>query len=244
MKICKKKTLWCIGIALAVLVLAVVLICNNRKFKQTTIHPDESLPCPSDTTFVVNGVAFKMVGIQGGIFRGEGLKHKATLSNFYIGETEVTRQLWCAVMGKDSHLLGEESKLPVSEVSLDDCFDFLERLNALTGVEFYLPPYEYWLYAAYSGKSDNSPMLDEFAWHASNSEGKAHPVKTKCPDASGLYDMVGNVAEWTISGPDPLFIVAGGSFKADAAKCNIDRSGINHADVRRDDIGFRLFCDL
>ena len=240
----KKKTILVIGILLAVaaIVIAVVLICGNRKFERTSICPDDSLSRPSDTTYVVNGVAFKMVGIQGGIFRGEGLKDEVELPNFYIGETEVTWELWYAVMGRAPQLLGDDAQQPVSNVTMDDCFDFLERLDSITGVEFYLSPYEYWLYAAYSGKTEQGMTLDESAWYAGNSGGKTHPVKTKLPDAFGLYDMAGNVAEWTISGPDPLFIVAGGGFEDDSAQCGLDSYTVCHANVHLGNIGFRIIC--
>lgn len=239
----KKKTILIIGTILAVvaIVIAIVLICGNHKFERTTIYPDDTFSRPSDTTFVVNGVEFKMIGVKGGVFCGEGLKNEASLPNFYISESEVSYGLWNAVMYEDHTTSGEYAELPVSDISLDDCFDFLERLDSITGVGFYLPPYEYWLYAAYSGKfMQKTPKLDESAWYTGNSDGNVHPVKSKNPDALGLYDMVGNVAEWTISGPDPLFIIAGGSYKDDSANCSLDSYVINHADVRMDNIGFRI----
>ena len=239
----KKKTIWIVGAVLAVAAVALViwLTCGHRKFGQTTIQPDERLIRPADTTFVVNGVAFKMVGVRGGVFRGEGQREAAELPNYYIGETEVTRELWCAVKNGDSEGLGEGAQMPMTEVSLDDCFDFLERLDSVTGADFYIPPYEYWLYAAYSGKSPQQGSApDEVAWFAGNAGGEVHPVKTKRADGLGLYDMVGNAAEWTISGPDPLFIVAGGSYEDDMADCNVDKYGINHADVCLGNIGFRI----
>ena len=239
----KKKSIWIIGglLAVAAIVLAVVLICGNKKFTQTTIYPDESLSRPSDTTFVVNGIAFKMIGIQGGVLCGKELKDEIELPNFYIGETEVTYGLWSAVMDDGLQPSEESAVLPITDISLDDCFDFLDRLDSITGCKFYVPPYEHWLYAAYYGKSaQKETNLSEIAWHSGNSNGKANPVKSKKPDGLGLYDMVGNVEEWTISGPDPLFIIAGGSYQNDSVDCSLDSYSINHADVKMGHIGLRL----
>jgi formylglycine-generating enzyme required for sulfatase activity len=50
------------------------------------------------------------------------------------------------------------------------------------------------------------------AWHAGNSEGRAHAVGTKAPDALGLVDLFGNAAEWVLA-PDGKRVTRGGSFR-------------------------------
>lgn len=89
--------------------------------------------------FCVNGVDFSMIKVDGGEFSmgddGEQVKdnpaHKVMVSDFLIGQTEVTQALWEAVMGNNpSYSKGEE--LPVEQVSWEDCMLFVQKLNELT----------------------------------------------------------------------------------------------------------------
>lgn len=59
-------------------------------------------------------------------------------------------------------------------------------------------------------------------------------------NALGVYDMIGNVAEWTISGSSPLFFVAGRSFEADIQDYEVDSYEINHSEVKTPSLGLRL----
>ena len=124
---------------------------------------------------------------------------------FEIGKTEVTQRQWQAVMGSDpSRYKGDT--LPVEQVSFADVQAFLSKLNARNDGFFYrLPTEAEWEYAARAGTADQfaganvanslgrrSPA-DDWAWY--NVE-KTQPVANKKPNAWGLYDMRGNVAEW------------------------------------------------
>lgn len=168
---------------------------------------------PSDNEFTVNGVSFKMIPVEGGTFQmgatseqqepydDEKPVHQVSLSSYMIGETEVTQELWQAVMGNNpSYFKG--ANMPVEQVSWDDCQTFITILNQLTGKKFRLPTEAEWEYAARGGKQSKgyqysgSNNLDDVAWYWDNSNGTTHPVKTKQPNELGIYDMSGNVYEW------------------------------------------------
>ena len=159
-------------------------------------------------TFTVKGVSFKMISVEGGTFTlgtdsvGPSVAHQVRLSDYYIGQTEVTQALWVAVMGTNpSEFTGNLNK-PVENVSRNDCMAFIQKLNEITGKNFNLPTEAQWEYAAcggalsqgykYSGGND----VDEVAWYDENSGKITHVVAQKTPNELGLYDMSGNVWEW------------------------------------------------
>lgn len=173
-------------------------------------------------TFTVNGVKFEMVAVKGGTFimgapdddvnagYYEYPAHRVTLSDYYIGETEVTQALWKAVMGSNPSYFNENLQRPVEMVSWEDCQAFIRKLNELTGEVFSLPTEAQWEYAARGGKQSTgcryagSNTIDNVAWYYENSSRVGmthpdygpHPVKTKAPNELGIYDMTGNVYEW------------------------------------------------
>ena len=72
------------------------------------------------------------------------------MNDYYMGKSEVTQELWAAVVGSNSSSF-KGSKLPVEDVSWDDCQTFIRKLNSLTGKNFRLPTEAEWEYAARGG---------------------------------------------------------------------------------------------
>jgi formylglycine-generating enzyme required for sulfatase activity len=94
---------------------------------------------------------------------------------------------------------------------------YCEWLSAKTGKKYRLPTEAEWEYACRAGVLPAGPitdseLLDKLAWHWGNSDDKTHKVGTKQPNAWGIHDMLGNVAEWCQPMDDEVPVVRGGSF--------------------------------
>ncbi|MGN0032177.1 MAG: formylglycine-generating enzyme family protein, partial [Candidatus Limimorpha sp.] len=211
-----------------------------------------------DISFTVKGVSFEMVYVEGGTFEMGGTTeqgsdpwgdeypvHSVTLSDYYIGETEVTQELWEAVMGSNPSKFTGNNQRPVEYVSWNDCQEFIEKLNELTGKKFRFPTEAEWEYASRGGKYckdyvykySGSNNIDDVAWYTDNSSSKTHAVGTKAANELGIYDMSGNVCEWCSDwygdyssgsqtnpqGPSsgPSRVLRGGSWYYNARNCRV-----------------------
>ena len=119
--------------------------------------------------------------------------------SFEIGKFEVTQAQWLAVMGAPNRSRFKGDNLPVENVSWLDVQQFLNRMNERNdGYHYRMPTEAEWEYAARAGTTGpNTGLVGEVAWHSGNADGHTHPVGQKRPNAWGLYDMEGNVYEWT-----------------------------------------------
>ena len=219
-----------------------IIYAVNSPYRHTTIYPNEKQVIATDTTINVNGVALKMIGIKGGVIKCKGYKKPITFKDFYIAETEVTRELWMAVMCDSLTALKDSAQYPIANISLVDCIHFVHRLDSISGIRFQLPTFPTWLYAAklgYMGIEDSDTSNDG-CWLKEKASNKLHSVKQTKPNALGIYDMIGNVGEWTTSGSDPFFVIAGGSYETERDGYSIDHFDINHGEAPLDAVGFRL----
>jgi formylglycine-generating enzyme required for sulfatase activity len=128
-------------------------------------------------------------------------QHRVQIQSFAIGKYEVTQEQWYAVMGHNPSL-NKGRTLPVEFVSWDNVQEFIVKLNQKTGQKYRLPSEAEWEYAARAGTTtdwsfgNDETKLGNYAWHMGNSSFKTQVVGQKLPNAFGLFDMHGNVAEW------------------------------------------------
>jgi formylglycine-generating enzyme required for sulfatase activity len=117
---------------------------------------------------------------------------KITLTRgFWLGETEVPQAAYEKITGENPSVF-QGPTLPVEFVTWDEADYYCREIGGR------LPSEAEWEYAARAGTTGSRyGKLDEIAWYWENSDFSTHPVGQKKPNAFGLYDMLGNVVEWT-----------------------------------------------
>ncbi|MDA3838125.1 MAG: formylglycine-generating enzyme family protein [Candidatus Delongbacteria bacterium] len=177
-------------------------ILTQEKFNDEILKArEEYKPEPIIDMVFVEGGTFEMGDEINDLMENCWPEHSVTISDFYIGKTEVTQAQYKAVMGTNpSRFKGDN--LPVEEVSWCDAVEFCKKLSEMEGVTYRLSTEAEWEYAARGGnesrgyKYSGSNDINDVAWYVENSGDKTHPVRTKQPNELGIYDMSGNVWEW------------------------------------------------
>lgn len=182
--------------------------------------------------FNVNDVDFWMILVEGGKVKMRS-GTKIDVKNFFVGETEVTQELWQAVMRALPQGLNEKDKKhPVTKVTWYDCDRFVKELSRKTGVDFCLPASYEWEYARKGGNRSlnymysGSNILEDVAWTESDTGG-VEDVKNKQPNELGLYDVSGNAKEWCSDTYSPGYAYLGDGINLELPAKNMKRKDGN-----------------
>ena len=154
----------------------------------------------------------------------EGPQKKVNISPFWMAAFETSRDAF-DVFYKDENTpqntadavtrpsqqyidfslgMGKEGGYPVNSLSQYAALMYCRWLYSKTGIFYRLPTETEWEYACRAGSTgtyyfgNDSSQLGQYAWYAVNSDNKFHKAGEKLPNAWGLYDMLGNVSEWTL----------------------------------------------
>ena len=263
---------------------------------ENAASPDQEIPSFSEDAGVpsagaprrltMNGVEYVFRWIPEGTFTmgspreetgrsAEEAQHEVRISQgFWALETEVTQEMWTPVMEDNPSRFQYSERLPVENVSWNDCLRYVEKLNALNlcpqGLKFALPTEAQWEYACRAGTTTPFSFGDFLNNNSANYGinyvytideknvfwGATSIVKNYRPNQWGLYDMHGNVAEWTADwrGDYPKYrttdpkgpergrhrVYRGGSWKDEASSCRSACRASAETGARADGIGLRL----
>lgn len=198
----------------------------------------------------------------------EALTQLKAVDSFEIQQYEVTQAQYFAVMYRnpsvhkdrencpEDYLVVEGVGLcpnhPVEGMSWNDATAFAQQLSKLLNASYRLPTEAEWQVAAQGkvkGKfffGNDEKFADEYAWFLTNSNKQTHAVGLKKSNPFGLFDVYGNVREWTNdnsqSSYDYPYVMGGSVLKDSGAFTGSDRS--SHYRQGFSDLGIRLVREL
>ena len=179
-----------------------------------------------------------------------------------VAVRETTAEEWglCVADGACAAIQsGAAGKQPVVNATYADAEAYAAWLSQKTGRDYRLPTETEWEYAARAGSLDvysSGPAISAALANFGDARGRPAPSGSFAPNRFGLYDMHGNVAEWTAdcwSGDDEATFVAsfcsarvvkGGAFDDTAEDIAASARGGAPSSARRADVGFRLVREM
>lgn len=212
----------------------------------------------------VKGACYQMGDTFGDGELDEKPAHEVCVDDFYVGKYEVTQGQWKNIMGSNpSYFISCGDNCPVDNVSWNEAQAFISRLNSKkNGNSYRLPTEAEFEYAQRSGgkgeRFSGGNDVDSVAWYNVNSNNENKPVGAKAPNGLGLYDMSGNVWEWTNDWYDSNYylnsprnnpqgpvsgiyrVMRGGCSGGPTENQKVVRRGAFRPDDRKAYLGFRL----
>ena len=205
------------GILTIVIIMFLSFGCAKKGSDQAIIAKDveQNIIAKEVWSETVTGMKFRKIPRKSIFFRigspstEQGRKddekqHTFTVGKYWIAETEVTQKQWNTIMSfNPSKFKGDD--LPVDSVSWNLAQKFIKTLNTRTGKKFRLPTEAEWELAARAGTTTARYWGEGIGENNANCGrcgdpwDNTAPVKSFAPNNFGLYDMLGNVWEWTCS---------------------------------------------
>jgi len=201
----------------------------------------------------------------GRFMMGDKPSHRVVLTRgFWMATYPTTQAIWRSVIGSNpSYFKGNDH--PMETISWDDCRVFCEELSRRTGHSIRLPTEAEWEYACRAGtgttyhNGNDESALRKVAWYSGNSGAKTQAVGSLPSNAWGLFDMLGNVAEWCDDyyGAYPVHevtdptgppngttrVMRGGAWYGSADDCRCACRDWSSPSDRNDGVGFRIVID-